>query len=108
MTPHALSDPLGRKSKDSTLISGGSPTIPDVIEVLETMVETPAEFGYATAGEQESVRSDAESLLKDLRPSFRDGGELDNLSKPSISTRRSSISISIRRRGRRDGPRRVS
>ncbi|CDK39187.1 VirB4 family type IV secretion system protein [Halorubrum sp. AJ67] len=60
-----------------------SPTIHNVIEVLEEMVEDPEEYGYVTDGEQEAVQSDAQSLLKDLRPSFREGGELENLAQPS-------------------------
>ncbi|MDY7083182.1 MAG: transfer complex protein, partial [Halobacteria archaeon] len=49
--------------RDPATHSRESPTILDVID-----------------GEKEAVREDAQSLLKDLRPSFRDGGELDNLS----------------------------
>ena len=60
-----------------------SPTIHDVITVLGKMVKEPEEYGYVTEGEQEAVRSDAQSLLKDLRPSFRVGGELENLAQPS-------------------------
>jgi len=63
-----------------------SPTIRDVIAVLEDMLEDPAGFGYPTAGEQESVRADAQSLLKDLRPSFREGGDLANLAEPTEFT----------------------
>jgi hypothetical protein len=60
-----------------------SPTVKDVIGVLEDLLDDPAAFGYATAGEQESVSTDAQSLLKDLRPSFRDGGDLANLAQPT-------------------------
>ncbi|MDX1744846.1 MAG: transfer complex protein, partial [Halobacteriales archaeon] len=60
-----------------------SPTIADVIGVLEDMGERPERFGYPTAGEQVGVREDARSLLKDLRPSFRDGGDLANLARPT-------------------------
>jgi hypothetical protein len=58
-----------------------SPTVLDVIEVLESMVEDPAAFGYATEAEQEHVRSHAESLLIELRPSFRPGGDLAHLAR---------------------------
>ncbi|MFC7133290.1 MULTISPECIES: VirB4 family type IV secretion system protein [Salinibaculum] len=58
-----------------------SPTVRDVISVLEDMLADPASFGYATAGEQESVKDDAQSLLKDLRPSFREDGDLANLAE---------------------------
>ncbi|QLH76945.1 transfer complex protein [Halosimplex rubrum] len=60
-----------------------SPTIRDVIVVLEDMLADPTEFGYVTAGEQESVQGDAQSLLTDLRPSFRTGGDLANLAAPT-------------------------
>jgi hypothetical protein len=60
-----------------------SPTIPDVVSVLEDLLADPGAFGYATEGEQESVRDDARLLLKDLRPSFRPGGDLANLTKPT-------------------------
>ena len=60
-----------------------SPTVRDVIAVLEQLLEDPDAFGYGTAGEQENVRTDAESLLIDLRPSFREGGDLANLAEPT-------------------------
>ncbi|WP_123538187.1 VirB4 family type IV secretion system protein [Halosimplex salinum] len=58
-----------------------SPTIRDVIAVLEDMLDAPEAFGYATEGEQEKVEHDAQTLLTDLRPSFREGGELSNLAR---------------------------
>jgi type IV secretory pathway VirB4 component len=45
------------------------------------MLEAPDEFGYTTPGEQDRVQSDAQSLLIDLRPSFREGGDLSNLAQ---------------------------
>jgi len=60
-----------------------SPTVRDVIAVLEAFLDDPAAFGYVTDGEAESVRQDAQSLLTDLRPSFRDGGDLANLARPT-------------------------
>ena len=60
-----------------------SPTVRHVIAVLEDLLDNPGEFGYATEGEQEKVRSDAQSLLTDLRPSFREGGDLANLAQPT-------------------------
>jgi hypothetical protein len=70
-------------TRDPTTHSRESPTIQDVIDVLEGMVEDPESYGYATTGEQEAVRTDAQSLLKDLRPSFREDGELANLARQS-------------------------
>ncbi|MFB6211004.1 MAG: VirB4 family type IV secretion system protein [Halobacteriales archaeon] len=60
-----------------------SPTINEVITVLEDMLDAPDRYGYATSGEQSSVSHDAQSLLKDLRPSFRTDGDLANLAKPT-------------------------
>jgi len=60
-----------------------SPTVRDVIGVLEKMVDEPESYGYVTDGEQDAVRTDAQSLLKDLRPSFRQDGELSNLARQS-------------------------
>ncbi|WP_435102419.1 VirB4 family type IV secretion system protein [Halarchaeum sp. P4] len=60
-----------------------SPTITDLIAVLEGLLEDPEGYGYATAGERESVRADAQSLLKDLRPSFGPDGDLQNLARPT-------------------------
>ncbi|MFB6312274.1 MAG: VirB4 family type IV secretion system protein, partial [Salinirussus sp.] len=58
-----------------------SPTIHDLLWILESMAEAPGQFGYKTEGEQRAVRGEAESLLKDLRPSFRPEGALSNLGK---------------------------
>ena len=60
-----------------------SPTVRTVISVLEALLDDPGEFGYATDGERESVRTDAQSLLTDLRPSFREDGDLANLARPT-------------------------
>jgi hypothetical protein len=66
-------------TRDPATHSNDSPTVRTVIAVLETLLEDPGEFGYVTDGERESVRTDAQSLLTDLRPSFREGGDLANL-----------------------------
>ena len=68
-------------TRDPSTHDKPSPTVETVIEVLEALLESPSEFGYATEGEQESVRADAQSLLKDLRPSFRSDGDFANLTK---------------------------
>jgi hypothetical protein len=70
-------------TRDPETHANPSPTVSTVIAVLENLLDDPSEFGYATAGEQASVRDDAQSLLKDLRPSFRDGGDLANLAQPT-------------------------
>ncbi|MDG5778327.1 transfer complex protein [Haloarculaceae archaeon H-GB1-1] len=66
-------------TRDPTTHTRASPTIRDVIAVLEDLLDAPSEFGYVTAGEQERVQDDVETLLTDLRPSFREGGDLTNL-----------------------------
>jgi hypothetical protein len=66
---------------DPATHSNPSPTITDVLDCLEQLVEAPEEFGYTTAGEQDRVQTQVESLLTDLRPSFREGGELENLTR---------------------------
>lgn len=60
-----------------------SPTIPDVMTIIEDMVDNATDYGYLTKAEQKGVASDAQSLLKDLRPSFRIGGDLENLAGPT-------------------------
>ena len=66
-------------TRDPATHGRASPTVRDVIAVLEALGDDPAAFGYATAGEHASVRDDARSLLTELRPSFREGGDLENL-----------------------------
>lgn len=68
-------------TRDPETHSHPSPTVREVIAVLECLLDDPSSFGYATDGEQASVRDDAQSLLKDLRPSFREGGDLANLAQ---------------------------
>jgi len=97
---HVADHPLGERSqtlrratqeayrrqgitRDPSTHAKQSPTIRDVISVLESFADEPGEFGYSTEGEKQAVREDAESLLKDLRPSFRDEGALANLAKPT-------------------------
>jgi len=97
---HVADHPLGERSqtlrratqeayrrqgitRDPATHARESPTIRDVISVLESFADEPGVFGYATEGEKQAVREDAESLLKDLRPSFREEGALANLAKPT-------------------------
>ena len=81
----AVQDAYERRgiTRDPATHARDSPTVRDVIAVLEDLLTDPAQFGYGTEGEQRSVRHDAQSLLKDLRPSFRDGGDLANLAQPT-------------------------
>ncbi|WP_255150122.1 VirB4 family type IV secretion system protein [Halorarius halobius] len=68
-------------TRDPATHDRASPTIRDVMRLLEAMLDAPAEYGYTTDGEQERVRAQAESLLTDLRPSFREDGDLANLAR---------------------------
>ncbi|AQL44479.1 transfer complex protein [Halorientalis sp. IM1011] len=68
-------------TRDPATHGNESPTVRDVIAVLEDMLDQPAEFGYPTPGEQERVQADVQSLLTDLRPSFRPDGDLANLAE---------------------------
>jgi hypothetical protein len=70
-------------TRDPSTHDAPSPTVRDVIDVLEDLLSTPGSFGYATSGEREQVGADAKSLLTDLRPSFREGGDLANLAQPT-------------------------
>ncbi|WP_438267295.1 VirB4 family type IV secretion system protein [Halorubellus salinus] len=97
---HVAANPLGdrtqtlRRAVQETYADAGitrdpathgedSPTITDLIEVLESLLADPSTYGYPTDGEQERIRQDAESLLTDLRPSFRPDGDFANLARPS-------------------------
>jgi hypothetical protein len=70
-------------TRDPSTHDNPSPTVRDVIAVLEDLQADPDAFGYVTTGEADRVRSDAQSLLTDLRPSFREGGDLANLAEPT-------------------------
>ncbi|MFB6362098.1 MAG: VirB4 family type IV secretion system protein [Halobacteriales archaeon] len=70
-------------TRDPATHARESPTVRDVIEVLEDFLEDPTAFGYATEAERESVRGDAQTLLTELRPSFRAEGDLANLAQPT-------------------------
>ncbi|WP_211225991.1 VirB4 family type IV secretion system protein [Haloplanus natans] len=97
---HVAANPLGKRKqtlrraiqeaytrqgidRDPSTHDNPSPTIRDVIAVLEDLLAEPATFGYATPGEQDRVQADAQSLLTDLRPSFRPDGDLANLAEPT-------------------------
>ncbi|WP_256301994.1 VirB4 family type IV secretion system protein [Haloarchaeobius salinus] len=97
---HVASNPLGdrtqtlRRAVQETYEQAGitrdpdthgkeSPTITDLMRVLESMLDEPEAFGYPTEGVQERVRADAEALLTDLQPSFRPDGDFANLAQPT-------------------------
>ncbi|WP_440992297.1 VirB4 family type IV secretion system protein [Haloarchaeobius baliensis] len=97
---HVASNPLGDRTqtlrravqetyeqagitRDPATHSKESPTIRDLMRVLESMLDEPEAFGYPTEGVQERVRADAEALLTDLQPSFRADGDFANLAQPT-------------------------
>lgn len=97
---HVASNPLGdrtqtlRRAVQETYEQAGithdpathgkeSPTITDLLRVLESMLDDPDAFGYTNEGVQERVREDAEALLTDLQPSFREDGDFANLAQPT-------------------------
>ena len=59
-----------------------SPTVRDVLDVLEEMSESPESFVVRVASESERIRDDAVWLLGQLRP-FAAGGQLENLGRHS-------------------------
>jgi hypothetical protein len=70
-------------TRDPATHDRDSPTVVDVITALEAVIDDPGTFGYTTDAERDHVRRHAESLLIDLRPSFRSGGDLAHLSRPT-------------------------
>ncbi|MUV59428.1 VirB4 family type IV secretion system protein [Halobacterium sp. CBA1126] len=69
-------------TEDISTHDNPSPTIRDVMDVLEAMVEDPEEFVVRTDAEAEKLREDATWLLDQLRP-FEDGGRHANLGRAS-------------------------
>ncbi|MDR9431935.1 MAG: transferase [Natronomonas sp.] len=59
-----------------------SPTVRDVLDVLEEMSESPGEFVIRVDSEAEVISEDAVWLLGQLRP-FAAGGQLENLGRAS-------------------------
>jgi type IV secretory pathway VirB4 component len=59
-----------------------SPTVRDVLDILEEISEEPDEFVVRVEAEQEQLREDALWLIGQLRP-FTPGGNLENLGRAS-------------------------
>jgi type IV secretory pathway VirB4 component len=59
-----------------------SPTVGDVLDILETLHDEPADFVVRTDAEREKLQDDAVWLLDQLRP-FDDGGQFANLGRAS-------------------------
>ncbi|WP_218780613.1 VirB4 family type IV secretion system protein [Halorarum halophilum] len=59
-----------------------SPTLRDVLDILETLVDDPQPFVVRTAAEEDKLRADATWLIDQLRP-FAEGGRFENLGRPT-------------------------
>ncbi|WP_416839934.1 VirB4 family type IV secretion system protein [Haloferax sp. DFSO52] len=68
-----ITDDVDTHSKDS-------PTMRDVLDILTSMSESPAEFVVRTVVETEKLESDAAWLIDQLRP-FAEGGRYENLGR---------------------------
>lgn len=71
-------------SRNPDTHANDSPTITDVVAVLEEMVDNPGEYAY-TATDEAPIRDHASSLLLTLQPCM-DGGSLDNLARDTEVT----------------------
>ncbi len=67
---------------DITTHGNPSPTVRDIMDVFERMVETPEEFVVRSDEEAGKLHDDAAWLLDQLRP-FEEEGRYANLGKPS-------------------------
>lgn len=71
--------------RDPETHSRESPTVIDVIKIIQEMVEEPSEFtevSSATGVYEEDIERDASRLLRHFTP-FGDGGQYQNLTKPT-------------------------
>lgn len=59
-----------------------SPTVQDVLDILENMANDPNDYVVRVEAESEKIRDDAVWLLDQLRP-FAEGGQFENLGRES-------------------------
>jgi len=69
-------------TEDVETHSRESPTVRDVLNILEEMSEDPDKYVVRVEAEGEKVEADAVWLLNQLRP-FTEGGQLENLGRQS-------------------------
>jgi type IV secretory pathway VirB4 component len=69
-------------TNDASTHTNESPTVRDVLDILEEMSSDPEAFIVRVESEQETIREDAIWLLGQLRP-FAAGGQLENLGRHS-------------------------
>ncbi|GAB3411403.1 VirB4 family type IV secretion system protein [Haloparvum alkalitolerans] len=67
-------------TEDIATHSRESPTMTDVIDVLEGLVEDPDEYVLRTDAEADKLQADATWLIDQLRP-FAEGGRFENLGR---------------------------
>ncbi|WP_321112108.1 VirB4 family type IV secretion system protein [Halorussus salinisoli] len=72
---NGITEDIGTHSNDS-------PTIRDVMDVLQDMIDDPETFVVRSTAEAEKIREDAKWLIDQLRP-FEEGGRYANLGKPT-------------------------
>ena len=79
---HAIETSYARKgiTDDIATHHNESPTMRDVLDILEEMVDDPGEFVVRTDAEAEKIASDATWLIDQLRP-FATGGRYENLGR---------------------------
>ncbi|WP_394354282.1 VirB4 family type IV secretion system protein [Halorarum salinum] len=59
-----------------------SPTLREVLDILEALVDEPESYVVRTPEEAEKLRTDATWLIDQLRP-FAEGGRFENLGRPT-------------------------
>jgi type IV secretory pathway VirB4 component len=69
-------------TEDVATHSRESPTVQDMLDILEEMSEDPDEYVVRVEAEGEKIRTDAVWLLDQLRP-FAEGGQFENLGRES-------------------------
>ena len=80
----AIDEAYERKgiTEDVSTHSNPSPTVQDVLNILEEMSQRPDDHVVRVEAEGEKLEEDAIWLLSQLRP-FTEGGQLENLGRPS-------------------------
>jgi type IV secretory pathway VirB4 component len=80
----AIDEAYDRKgiTEDVSTHDRESPTIRDVLDILESMNENPEEYVVRVEAESEKIQSDVVWLLDQLRP-FGEDGQLENLGRHS-------------------------
>jgi type IV secretory pathway VirB4 component len=80
----AIDEAYDRKgiTEDVSTHDRESPTVRDVLDILESMNQNPEEYVVRVEAESEKIQSDVVWLLDQLRP-FEENGQLENLGRHS-------------------------